>query len=375
MKVEQISIFMENKSGRLAEVTGTLALAGVNIRALSLADTADFGILRLIVNNTERAKEILKSNGFTVGKTEVVAIEVPDRPGGLAEILDLDGGADPVELKGHLGNVTAAAFSPDGSRVATGDENGKILVSDAATGTPVFPAMQQAASVNGVAFRGDGRQLVTSSGADRLIHIWNLADNGRELLTISGHRDAVTQVAFTRDGREVISVSVDRTIRFWDAIQGRQVMILNGHKDQVFALALSPDGNRIATGGKDRTVRIWNISPEGSRELITFDVGSAVRDIALSPDGQHLLEGGADSIARVLNATSGQVLFTLTGHTQQIEGVAYSGDGKKILTCSRDSTAKVWDATSGKQLASFTEHTGPVLDCALSGDGKKAATA
>jgi len=87
MKVEQISIFMENKSGRLAEVTGTLALAGVNIRALSLADTADFGILRLIVNNTERAKEVLKANGFTVGKTEVVAIEVPDRPGGLAEIL------------------------------------------------------------------------------------------------------------------------------------------------------------------------------------------------------------------------------------------------------------------------------------------------
>jgi hypothetical protein len=87
MKVEQISIFMENKSGRLAEVTGTLAQAGVNIRALSLADTADFGILRLIVNNTERAKAILKSSGFTVGKTEVVAIEVPDRPGGLAEIL------------------------------------------------------------------------------------------------------------------------------------------------------------------------------------------------------------------------------------------------------------------------------------------------
>jgi hypothetical protein len=98
MKVEQISIFMENKSGRLAEVTGTLALAGVNIRALSLADTADFGILRLIVNNTERAKEVLKANGFTVGKTEVVAIEVPDRPGGLAEILaTLDKGQINVE--------------------------------------------------------------------------------------------------------------------------------------------------------------------------------------------------------------------------------------------------------------------------------------
>lgn len=88
MKVEQISIFLENKSGRLAEVAGVLAGAGVNIRALSLADTTDFGILRLIVNDTEKAKQVLKENGFTVGKTEVLAVEVPDRPGGLATILN-----------------------------------------------------------------------------------------------------------------------------------------------------------------------------------------------------------------------------------------------------------------------------------------------
>jgi hypothetical protein len=87
MKVEQISIFLENKSGRLAEVTGVLAKAGVNIRALSLADTADFGILRLIVNNTDRANQILKERGFTVAKTQVIALEVPDSPGGLAGIL------------------------------------------------------------------------------------------------------------------------------------------------------------------------------------------------------------------------------------------------------------------------------------------------
>ncbi len=86
MKVEQISIFIENKSGRLAEVTRVLGEAGVNIRALSLADTSDFGILRLIVDKTdEKAKAVLKEKGFTVSKTEVVAVEVPDRPGGLSE--------------------------------------------------------------------------------------------------------------------------------------------------------------------------------------------------------------------------------------------------------------------------------------------------
>jgi len=88
MNVEQISIFLENKSGRLAEVTGVLSEAGINIRALSLADTADFGILRLIVNDTEKARQVLRDNGFTVEKTRVVAIEVPDKPGGLATILD-----------------------------------------------------------------------------------------------------------------------------------------------------------------------------------------------------------------------------------------------------------------------------------------------
>jgi hypothetical protein len=87
MKVEQITVFLENRSGRLADVAALLADAGVNIRATALADAADFGILRLIVNDTEKANQVLKERGFTVSKTHVVAVAVPDRPGGLAEIL------------------------------------------------------------------------------------------------------------------------------------------------------------------------------------------------------------------------------------------------------------------------------------------------
>jgi hypothetical protein len=89
MKVEQISIFIENKSGRLAEVTGTLGAAGVNIHALSLADTSDFGILRLIVDDSEKGLEVLRDKNFTVSKTEVIGVEVPDHPGGLASILQI----------------------------------------------------------------------------------------------------------------------------------------------------------------------------------------------------------------------------------------------------------------------------------------------
>ena len=89
MKVEQISVFLENRAGRLSEVTQTLADAGINIRALSLADTSDFGILRLIVSDNEKAKAALKEQGFTVGRTTVVPVEVQDSPGGLHAILDI----------------------------------------------------------------------------------------------------------------------------------------------------------------------------------------------------------------------------------------------------------------------------------------------
>jgi hypothetical protein len=89
MKVKQLSIFLENQSGRLAEVMGTLGNENVNIRALSLADTSGFGILRLIVNDIEKAHDVLHGKGFTVRETDVIAIEIPDRPGGLAGILSV----------------------------------------------------------------------------------------------------------------------------------------------------------------------------------------------------------------------------------------------------------------------------------------------
>lgn len=85
---KQISVFLENKAGRLSHVTRVLGEAGINIRALSIADTSDFGILRIIVNDPEKAYKILKEAGFTVSETEVIAVQVPDSPGGLATVLE-----------------------------------------------------------------------------------------------------------------------------------------------------------------------------------------------------------------------------------------------------------------------------------------------
>lgn len=89
MLVKQISVFLENKSGRLAEVTKILGKENINISALSIADTTDFGILRLIVNQPEKAENVLKENGLTVSCTSVIAIGVKDQPGGLASALEI----------------------------------------------------------------------------------------------------------------------------------------------------------------------------------------------------------------------------------------------------------------------------------------------
>ena len=86
---KQVSVFLENKSGRLAEVCQVLGDAGVNMRALCIADTSDFGILRLIVDDPGRATTILQESGFGVGEADVLALVVPDRPGGLASVLAL----------------------------------------------------------------------------------------------------------------------------------------------------------------------------------------------------------------------------------------------------------------------------------------------
>ena len=89
MGIKQISVFLENTSGRLGEVTKTLADAGVNLRAISIADTEDFGILRIIADKTEDAVKALNAAGFTTGLTDVIAVEIEDVPGSLAKLMEM----------------------------------------------------------------------------------------------------------------------------------------------------------------------------------------------------------------------------------------------------------------------------------------------
>ena len=112
MTINQISVFLENKSGRIAEVTRVLAEAGINLRAMTIADTADFGILRIIANNYEKAREVLEANEFTTRVTRVLGIEVSDEPGGLYKIMKLfkDNGVNIEYLYAFLSSSGQGAY-------------------------------------------------------------------------------------------------------------------------------------------------------------------------------------------------------------------------------------------------------------------------
>jgi hypothetical protein len=96
--IEQLSVFLENKPGRLAELTRRLGEAGINMHALMVAETSDYGVIRIICDEPRHAREVLEAHGFGVSVTGVTAVEIPDRPGGLADVLEvLDGAGVNVE--------------------------------------------------------------------------------------------------------------------------------------------------------------------------------------------------------------------------------------------------------------------------------------
>lgn len=87
MSVHQISVFLENRAGQLAEITGVIAENGIDLRAISIAETADYGVLRMIVDDAEKATSVLLTHGYILSMTPVVVVAVPDAPGGLAPVL------------------------------------------------------------------------------------------------------------------------------------------------------------------------------------------------------------------------------------------------------------------------------------------------
>jgi WD40 repeat protein len=272
---------------------------------------------------------------------------------------------------GHRGDVHLGAYSPDGTLLASGGDDGLVRVVDAATGEAVHVLKGHAGDVLRAAFSPDGARLASGS-RDTTVRLWNLAAGG-EPLVLRGHTGDVYGVAFSPDGSRLASASYDGTIRVWDAAGGGEPLVLRGHKGEVRNAAYSPDGSRLASAGLDGTLRIWDAA--GGAELAVFHVpGGGVRWAAYSPDGTRLATAGSDGVVRILDAANGAVLRALPGHTGLVIMVAYSPDGLRLASCGTDGTVRVWDAVGGAELGVLRGHTGEINGVAYSPDGLRLAS-
>jgi WD40 repeat protein/tRNA A-37 threonylcarbamoyl transferase component Bud32 len=278
----------------------------------------------------------------------------------------------PLKTLVHSRPVTAAAFSPDSSRMVTTSEDGLAQVWETASGRKLATFRGNGAPIYSVAFSPDGRWVangawVTNSGQAPTATVWEAA-TGRPLFTLKGHTGSVWSVAFSPDGRRMVTGSEDRTAKVWDLASGRATLTLEGHQDRIWSVAFSPNGQWIVTISLDQTARIWDAAT--GRELVTLAHNDKVWAVAFSPDNQRVVTGSGDTLARVWQVSSGRELLALQGHTAGIGAVAFSPDGQRIATGSADRTIKLWDAVTGREVATLRGHTSHLISVAFSPNGK-----
>ncbi|WP_413174059.1 P-loop NTPase fold protein [Anabaena azotica] len=266
--------------------------------------------------------------------------------------------------------VLAVAISPQGRRsIAVGLEDGAVEIWDVLTREQWVSYQGHTNSVWSVAFSPDGTK-VASGGDDNMVRLWDVNTRMAIAQPFSGHTGFVSSVAFSPDGSMVVSGSWDKTLRLWDVNTGKAIaQPFSGHEDPITSVAFSADGSMVVSGSRDKTIRLWDVKTgEAIGQLFSTN---AVNSVAFSPDGSMVVSGSKDNQVWLWDVKTGEAIGQpFSAHTDSVTSVAFSADGNMVVSSSWDHTVRLWDVKTGEAIGQpFSAHTNSVTSVAFSADG------
>jgi WD40 repeat protein len=311
----------------------------------------------------------------------------------VASVAFADEAKERVKIDGHLRPVVSLAFTKDGKTLASGDLNGTILLSDAATGKELAALDHEDRDILCLAFAPDGKTLAAAGGTQSPLAFMGTCKvklfdiTAKKALSASpGEAGAFAALAFTPDGKAIASASLiaptdpkerHRTrVALWDVGTAKEV---SSQKVEGIPLAFSPDCGAVATSSsEDGWVKVWD-TRKGT-EQVTLKAGY-VNCAAFSPKDKLLATGVSsgfpsdkeDVEVALWDLTSGKKRG-LKGHTGGVASLAFSPDGKLLASAGQDKTVRLWDVAAGKELIVLKAHSDWVLCVTFSADGTALAS-
>lgn len=272
---------------------------------------------------------------------------------GTARVWNSQTSASIAVLPRQTGSVRVA-ISRDGTKFATGDHDGSVLVW-IGRGQDISQFHHPGYEVRDMEFSPDGALLAVAT-TDKVAHIYELA-SGRRKVTLTGHTDTLRSISFSRDGSRVVTGSSDRSARIWQVVTGEPIVTLLGHEDAVRSGAFSRDGMWVATGSWDKTAKIWNAR---SGRLVMNFAGheGPVRAVMFARNDRVLITGSNDKTIRVWDTSFALPEIRLPGHSRSVTSVRVAGNGSVIATASDDGSVRIWQKSSG-DLLGIIELGGP----------------